>query len=145
MLKLFMFYEETKFWMISKYCIKCWICLVLRECDLATAWFQRDTVVKYILVKHRTLSMSYRAYIPVVSVSTAYQYISSITVSAAYQYQQHNNISSISVTAAYQYQQHISISSNFSPSSCITYIALFYEWYFYSMSSFTRRIDMHVV
>jgi len=54
MLKLFRFYEETKFWMISKCWIKCWICLVLRERDLATAWFQHDTVVKYILVKHRT-------------------------------------------------------------------------------------------
>jgi len=54
MLKLFKFYEETMFWMSSKCCIKCWICLVLRECDLTTEWFQHDTVVKYILVKHRT-------------------------------------------------------------------------------------------
>jgi len=30
------------------------ICLVLKERDLATAWFQHDTVVKYILVRHRT-------------------------------------------------------------------------------------------
>jgi hypothetical protein len=39
MLKLFRFYEEIMFWMISKCCIKCWICLVLRERDLVTAWF----------------------------------------------------------------------------------------------------------
>jgi hypothetical protein len=39
MLKLFMFYEETMFWMISKYLMKCWIYLVLRELDLVTAWF----------------------------------------------------------------------------------------------------------
>jgi hypothetical protein len=39
MLKLFMFYEETMFKMISKYLMKCRICLVLREHDLVTAWY----------------------------------------------------------------------------------------------------------
>jgi len=39
MLKMFMFYEETMFWMILKNLMKCWICLVLRELDLVTAWF----------------------------------------------------------------------------------------------------------
>jgi hypothetical protein len=34
-LKLFMFYEETMILMISKCSMKCWICLVLREHDLA--------------------------------------------------------------------------------------------------------------
>jgi hypothetical protein len=54
MLKLFRFYKETKFCMISKCWVKCWICLVLRGCDLTTTCFQHDIVVKYILVKHGT-------------------------------------------------------------------------------------------
>jgi hypothetical protein len=43
MLKLFMFYEETVLWMISKYLMKCWTCLVLRELDLVTAWYSSET------------------------------------------------------------------------------------------------------
>jgi len=43
MLKLFRFYEETMFWMISKYLIKCWICLVLRELNLVIAWYSSET------------------------------------------------------------------------------------------------------
>jgi hypothetical protein len=43
MLKLFMFFEETMFWMISKYLMKCWTCLVLRELDLVTVWYSSET------------------------------------------------------------------------------------------------------
>jgi hypothetical protein len=41
-LKLFMFYEETMIWMISKCLMKCWICLVLREHDLVTALYSSE-------------------------------------------------------------------------------------------------------
>jgi hypothetical protein len=45
--KLFIFYEETMIWMISKCLMKYWICLALREHDLAkhdfTTWYSSET------------------------------------------------------------------------------------------------------